>query len=548
MKRIFSFLIAAVMILAISLPTTALADEPSVSVLFPAGGEVIGNEQCEVSVETSSADEIVYEFDGEIIDSPILTPEMLTIGKHELCVYAISGSGEVSSAKSEFGVQKNINNVRISTDLSGAESVDLTVDNPYVYSADSGNNTAIRMMRQASKSHGAVLSIVDGPGGEGDVAVKTVSPDKFSSSRPYFNIAYANKKIGTTAVIEHDIMMLDTTTTLQYELKGSDNVSWYPVDVKTYPMSGGKFFTSSYTYEPNVWYRVKTVLNFDKRIVNMYVTECGTDDVWHVLEDGAMMDTGIDLASVRTTYFCSVAGGGYAIDNISVREEVNYTGIDEVKFFYGDETSEDAYPDSKSLTSLGIKLNEKITASDVSSMVDIVGKDGNAAELSSVAVDTDSNSIVVNLASPLDANSEYFVRIGLGAVYSAAALDTDVMEVSFKTAADSYDVNSVDFGVDGTRLITKNQLSGKNLKCKIMLSNSGAEDENLTAVLAVRNGDRLAGISALCITVPSGSTEYAAELETAVLPENLEDVTIQVMYVDSLTTRKPVFSTYEIKY
>jgi len=545
MKKIFSVILTLAMLLGLCCP--ALADEPSVSVLFPADGTTITNEQCEVSVEASSAHEIVYEFDGEIIDSPVLTPEMLTIGDHELCVYAISENGSVSSAKSEFAVQKSIKNVRISSDLSGAESVDLTADNPYVYSADSSNATAIRMMRQASKSHGAVLSIVDGPEGEGDVAVKTVSPAKFSNSRPYFNIAYGNKKIETTAVIEHDIMMLDTTTTLQYELKGSDNASWYPVDVKTYPMAGGKFFTSSYTYEANVWYRIKTVLDFDKRTVNMYVTENGSDEVMHVLVDGAMMATGIDLASVRTTYFCGVAGGGYAIDNISVREEVSYTGIEDVKFLYGDEVFEDAYPDSENLTAVKIALNEKVVTTDLGGLVTVKDADGKAVELSSVATDSDG-AIVANLASSLEPNTEYSVNVALGAVYPGTYPDTDIMQTKFKTAADSYDVNSVGFSVDGTKLITKNQLSGKKLKCLINLSNSGSEDENLLVVLAVRNGDRLAGLSVANVTVPSGSSESLAEAETAILPETMEDVTVQVMFVDSLGTRKPVFSTYEIKY
>ena len=216
MKRIFSVFLSLAMVLAVFAPSaTVQADEPSVSVLYPADGDVIGNEQCEVSVETSSAEETVYEFDGEIIDSPVLTPDMLTIGNHKLCVYAISSDGDVSSETSNFTVQKNINNTRLETGFDGLTSALLAGDNPYVY--QSANIPNVRMMRQPAQAHSATLSIVEGPEGEGDIAINATSAVKFSSSKPYFNIDFI-KLIDTVAVYEHDVMVNDTATVLQYNM------------------------------------------------------------------------------------------------------------------------------------------------------------------------------------------------------------------------------------------------------------------------------------------------------------------------------------------
>ena len=556
MRKILSLILTLAMIIGACIPFAQVhADEPSVSVLFPANGATIGNEQCEILVATSSAGERLYELDGKITYSPVLTTEMLTIGDHELCVYVISENGEVASAKSEFSVQKNINDVRISTDLSSAATATLTDAISYLYSSDSGNTTAVRMVRQETSDWPAVLSIVDGPDGNGDVAVKASSTSTGTSiwkSFPYFDILYASKTIKTIAVIEHDVMMADdTNTVLRYELKASNNASWYPVSTDVHPMSGGKFFNSSYTYQVNKWYHIKTVLDFGTRKVNVYVTDHDTDTEMHVLSNQPMMASGIDLTSIRCAYSSNVKNGGFAIDNISVREQPQFTGINAVKYFYGEELSGDISPDAAKLTSLGITLNEKITATDLSGLVEIISKDGIAAELSSVTLDAASNMVIAKLASALDANSEYSVRAGLGAVYSgASSLATDIMETQFKTAAKPYDVNYVNFTVTGQKLIKKEQLLGKKLKCKVSICNSGNADETLSVILAVRNGDRLCGLSLQNknITVPAGESNYVVEPETAILPQNLEDVTIQVMLVDALSTRKPVFSTYEIKY
>lgn len=553
MRKTLSLILTVAMIVGACIPFVQVyADEPSVSVLFPADGATIGNEQCEILVATSSAGEIVYELDGKITDSPVLSPEMLTIGDHELLVYVISQNGEVASAKSEFSVQKNINDVRISTDLSSAATATLTDAISYLYSYDSSNKTAVRMVRQETSDWPAVLSVVDGPDGNGDVAVKASSTSTGTSiwkNFPYFDILYASKTIKTIAVIEHDVMIADdANTALRYELKASDNTSWYPVSKDVHPMSGGKFFNSSYTYQGNKWYHIKTVLDFGTRKVNVYVTDHDTGTEMHVLSNQAMMDSGIDLTSVRCAYSSNVKNGGFAIDNISVREQPQFTGIKAVKYFYDEELSGDISPDAGKLTSLGITLNEKITASDLSGLVEIIGKDGIAAELSSVTVDAASNMVIAKLASALDANSKYSVRVGLGAVYSDTSLATDIMEAKFKTAAKPYDVNYANFTVNGQKLIKKEQLLGKKLKCKVSICNSGSEAETLSVVLAVRNGDRICALSLENITVPAGESDYAVEPETAILPQNMEDVTIQVMLVDALSTRKPVFSTYEIKY
>lgn len=555
MRKTLSLILTLAMIIGTCIPFVQVyADEPSVSVLFPTNGATIGNEQCEILVATSSAGEIVYELDGKITDSPVLSPEMLTIGDHDLCVYVISENGEVASAKSEFSVQKNINDVRISTDLSSAATANLTDAISYLYSSDSGNTTAVRMVRQETSNWPAVLSAVDGPDGNGDVAVKASSTSTESSiwkSFPYFDILYASKTIKTIAVIEHDVMMADdTNTVLRYELKASDNTSWYPVSKDVHPMSGGKFFNSSYTYQGNKWYHIKTVLDFGTRKVDVYVIDHDTGTEMHVLSNQAMMDSGIDLTSIRVAYSSNVKNGGFTIDNISVREQPQFTGIKALKYFYGEELSGDISPDAGKLSSLGITLNEKITATDLSGLIEIVGKDGISVKLSSVTFDADSNMIIATLASSLDVNSEYSVRVGLGAVYSGTTLATDIMKAKFKTAAKPYDVNYVNFTINGQKLIKKEQLLGEKLECKVSFCNMGTMNESLYVILAVRNGDRLCDISFedIAVTVSAGKTDHLVELETANLPQELGEVTIQVMLVDALSTRRPVFSTYEIMY
>lgn len=569
MKKLLSVFLTALVVCA-SLCTVYATDTISVIIVNPANGSEIENQNCNVELAIDGQiSETVLEFDGEIIDGFTLNESMLTIGEHTLTAYAVSENGNVVSDSSTFTVIKSINALRLNNDFNDTSAFpsdfDLTANgvsfgNGINSSTTSGN---IQVVRQSGKNWKSTVTKVEGPGGEGDSAYNMSSDiGNTGSSRPQISFSFSDK-ISTVATMEFDVN-LNANTRIKLCVQAIDSanpastVNAYLFDDSNkyiFDRTGGTTGTilgmSEFTYEVGKWYHVKMTFDIKKTGAEVDMNVSTKNDLGETITQTVLEDSVISNIKAPITRFTLDYGGGdgmgFSFDNVSVAETPVFTGINKIAYMYENSESEDLYPDASLLTAVKIYMNETIVADSLIDLIELEDESGVVVPLASISANDADNTLLLVPVQPLMTNTGYNVKISFGIVYLGEILKSDKAVVAFVTANDSYTYTAVDLKVGDTKFITSNQLRGNELSADIHFANAEANVQRITVVFTVRSGYELVAIDIANVAVPEITSDYVATLKTDVIPADVQDVTVQVMFLDNMTVRKPVFSTYEVK-
>lgn len=551
MNKILSLFLSLIFVLSMPVISVYASDSVSVVIDNPADGSVIQNTELEVELTTTgTVTQTVLELDGTNISDFVLTASMLTIGEHTLVAYAIAEDGSVESDVSKFTVIKSISTSKLDCDFSNIDTSEKNLTGSTVQLG-----TGVTSIPQVAKNWKGIVSIIDGPGGEGDTAVNLTSSTSFSSSRPFYRFMSQGAAISTTAVIDFDINVNPgTNVLLSYvvpETVASNKTGYLKSNSDYLFDKSGKILGTSETYTANKWYNVRLVIYLANDEADLYVShydeEIGENVSVQILDRASINPTGGTLSDIRINYHGN-ANCGFGIDNVSITEEAVFTGISNVGYMYDTEETSDIYPDSSKLTAIKAYMNESVSAADFAGKVELISADGTPVSLSSVSYLPDDNALIITPSAKLDVNKSYKISTHLSVNYSGELAETDKASFVFKTAADSYALSSVDLKVGTTKLITSAQLKSKKLTADAHFSNSDTGEQNISLVLAVRSKGKLVGLRIVNATVPAQTSDYVVPLQTDTIPDDIEEVKIQVMLLESMTNRKPVFSTYEVNY
>ncbi|MBE7050951.1 MAG: hypothetical protein E7395_00070 [Ruminococcaceae bacterium] len=567
MKKIISLLLTLSLIICV--PASVYAEDTvSVSILTPANGITIENTECTVELDTNgNIDETVIELDGTRIDGNVLTESMLTIGEHTLAVYVIGADGSVASDTSIFNVQKSIVNAKFTQNFNDmangyvADASTIILYGDYNFkTADYRITFATRWKAKPDAYYGRV-SAASGPDGDTDYAANITSEvgsTKGATSLPSINVQLGSSVgVKTSGSFEFDLKINPSTYIIfnaigvsSAFLKNDNTLRLFDNYSVT---SGGVILgDSEKTYDPSKWQHVKITLEPTSTCTKfkLEMSEKDAQGNWVVhttVTDTTTASIGERVDGFRI-YYGGGAGMGLSLDNVKVSEAPTYTGINKITYMYDTEESTDKYPDVTKLTALKLYMNEKLTASDLTGMVEITDSNNVVIPASALEVDAANNAIIASVSQKLDVNAAYKVLVDLSANYPGTVLETDKSHITFKTAADSYDVTGIDYSVGSTRLITAAQLKGKKLSATVHFSNSEIDVQRVTVVLAVRSGKKLVGLDIVSAAIPETTANCDVPLETDIIPNDITKAQIQVMLLDNMSTRQPVFATYEVNY
>lgn len=557
MNKIISIILTIAILL--SMPAFSVnAASASLLITTPANGSTIENADTDIVVTgADTASDLIYEFDGKSLEGVKLTKDMLTIGEHTLTVYSIDGSGAVSSDTSVFKVQKSIYNPKLNKNFNDmasgyvADASTIILYGDYNFkTADYRITFATRWKAKPDAYYGRVSAAV-GPQSASDGAANitsAVGSTKGATSLPSINVQLAPASaISTVGSFEFDLKM-NPSTYIIFNAIGESSVFLkndntlrlfdnYSVE------SPGKILASSVnTYDPSKWQHVKFDIEPTAACTKfkLEVSEKDAQGNWVVhttITDSTTNSIGERIDGFRM-YYGGGNGMGITIDNVKASEAPTYTGIKKLEYMYDAQVTSDANPDSSRLTGLKVYMNETVKSAVPVTLTD---KSGVSFDVTNTTVDTASNAIVATLSAEqsLAANTEYNVSVSLAAHYSGL---TDFATKAFKTSADAYAANEPEFTIDGVKLLTVKQLSGKPLTAKVKIDNVG-EAKPMALVLAVRNQNKLVGLDIVIPSggIPDGGATYT--LQTGELPADLTQPTVQLMFLNDINNISTAFPT-----
>lgn len=521
MRKNLYKILAVIFALAISASAVSYA-EGELEIAFPKDGEVIENTDCEVIISEGEWDEVLFELDGKMAgkDSFTLNGSSLTLGKHTLTVYGITSDGSVSEDTSSFTVCKKKSESVVSANLNNPSTATLTAS-----TVELGDN--VNIIPQKNQTGYATVSIIDRA--EGNKAVNLTSENSFSKPRPFTNIVFP-KTVESKVEVKHDIKLNSTDTAVWYELYTGDKAYYFN---GTKLFEKGKVMGKTYEYDADTWYTVTLIFDFAKRLYSVYIGE----DV--IIENQEIEAKGVNMASCRIVYECGKAGGGYSLDNVYVNEIPEYAGISDMKFMYGEGVSEDKNPDIQKLSAIRAYYLEKVKDGDVSESVSLFDEDGKKIKISSATGTASGKYITVVPGEELSANKKYTLLCDVN-INDAEDKSGAVSGFSFKTKAGLFDIENISLFCGENKAVSVKQLKNTNLGAKI---NFAVENENkISVILSLREDDKLLSISAKDIVVNKEKGVAEIKLSQAEVSEKAD---IQIIFLESIQGRKPIFKIYE---
>lgn len=548
MKKIYTLLIALILTLSAFLSGIAAADEASVEILYPKNGEYIACEDTEVIYKArEDFAETVFELDGKVIAKGdcILTRDSLTLGSHTLVIYGVTKDGDVCSAKTEFSVKKTFEKVPIDYDFSSFSDEDIKngVSTQDLYRSASDKERIYVVCRPALANK-VTVSVTEGPEGDGDTAVNLKSAGTLGNNKPFADIKFDEK--GGEVYIENDICPNTTSDYIKYSLRsnvGEKLVEWDPLGGNggncPFDASGRIFGDSKKNYFSENWYHIRLHCDFNTGKVDFSITDKLSGE--QLFERTSSIPSEIKtLAFVRIEYSTASANSGFSLDNVKVVQGESFTGIRNIAFIYGEEASEDVKADVNRLTALKLLMNEPVYVNASKDFFAISDDDGNTVFCKDVSI-KGANTVIVTPGEDLQPDKTYRVTVGLGAsALSDEISEYDKASVSFETAQNHFGISRSVFTVSGVSLISPLQVRGRSISAELDFANNENGKKSFCCIMTVRSNGLLLDMNINNVTVAENSSDFKIDITSGDLPQNTDNVQIQLIFIDSLSGGKPI--------
>ncbi len=499
MKKIAVLMVLMLLMSLAAVPVSA----EGIEIVSPAASIEAGENEFSV---ISDAPEIKFELDGRLLDgtqSQIEVPEeLLYVGEHKLCVYAIYADGSVVTAEKEFSVYKELRDYQFNVDFE-----------------DFNGEFPAGMKAEHHSPAYSETALATGPKGEGDKALSFSSVCQFDVwGAPYLQFALSEPYPDDVFVLEYDIKFSTNTDCIWHEFKNGSN-SFFVFKQKGCFDTNGKITDTDVEYNTSNFYHVKIVQDFKGDTLDMYIDDALVKHIDNRTDLDADA-TGVDIFRLCMTSPTSPSGAGYVIDNIQIYETTKFTGISSV--------SEDD-------GTISVFLNEKMTESSVNTS-NVTVKDGDTIVASQISYISDENKIEIVPQKAL--NGEIEIEVGKDtklengkpvSVSAKAKLIIGNTDISDKKP---------EIYCNGIKCISQSQLkSGVEISAKVKTNFDTQRD--VLMIIYARNNGKLVGFKALTQTVAAGEDEATI---TSTLTENCDSATAVLLdsWSDSKAISKPM--------
>lgn len=523
MKKLIGCLSAAIL-----LATTVSVYSAFAETLELNDGAVTSDKITEVSASLeANADYAILLLDGEEAayaentDSISAQFDMpLPIGKHTAEIITVKDESAGRRSIS-FYVTARLENELMRDDMStspqinGGKSAQIQVGNP-IATTKTGSDIYIAAAKVNGKADDSAFAFI-------------VPIDRDEGAEAVYPFIYLyNLSWNDEITIETD-MFFSHPARLGFETRNNDGKYGFP-----FGSNGNELFRkdgtiggTTYSYPIGEWFHMKLVL------------DCSAlkGDIWindeKVLENCAQGDTVKNIATfkIQPVFEESVAGQMIALDNLVISTGKNIGGFDNISYKDGEEwkaaDSENVPADARKILLSGIT---NIAEGDIRDKVKAY-TNGHEMSVVSAAAGSDG-SVSVEFAEPI--GTQRNVRILVDAQDTLG----NFLEYRFTSAMPQVAVKSVDFTLNNQKVLTGYQLREGSFAANGILINNTAQEENVTAILAIYCDNKLIATRAQEVRLPAGTRSKRCKL-TIDIPETSGSLSAEYFMINSFAERKP---------
>ena len=529
-------ILALLMLFAILLSQMAVvAADESIEIVSPANGAVIEYSEEETVLSVSASEGMVLQiyFDGKRLpDAEARAGEteinlgVLQLGEHKAEVIAIAGTASYT-AESTFKVAYTVTNEEFSDNFTAGSSKVLAPysskpplgkdengdDIPAVYGSydgvdgDENGSLGFRFMKTAAEitlDSGAELCYVMEP-------------------LPY-NLSYK-------FALEYDLYLLKASAwEIRSGVRGSDGNKYSSLAGSKFLGDDGFVSGTEYEYPVGEWMHIKHDVNVSEGTTSLYI-------------DGELVKENINVGTANLTglvvfkfqYYATKPEGpqGFNLDNVRITSEALYSGISAEKYVLEDGTEKDVADDAivKEPTKKIIFKNDiqGFTPWDKKTKFSLFA---NGEELSIASVrEASGNYFSVELSEPLPEKAHIEVLSEYNSLPIKAFFDTNAI---------TFGIYDVSFRQGTTDIYSTNQInSAERLTCRLSVRNVYEDDKTVLAIMGIYSGNRLISLQTKSVNI-FGETELDRKNIYANIPSDIENISVEVFFIDDLPTRKPL--------
>lgn len=532
-KKIIALLMTLAMML--SLGAVVAADE-GVAIVSPANGEMIeySGEETELLISAGEGMLLKINLDGAALcDVEAETEEVkvnlgtLALGKHKVSIIAISGSASYK-AESAFSVVQSVVNEKYFDTFTGGNSGSLA---PYSSRPDLGPD-------ENGEKIPAYYGAFDGVDGdaEGSIGFRFMKTATEITMDDGAEICYVMEPLPTGLnskfTLEYDLLLLNPGAwEIRIGNKQGGSRKYSQLALSHFLDENGYVSGTETVYPVGEWMHIKHEVNVSEGITNVYLD--GNEVLKNISVGTANLT---DLEIFKFQYYATSPEGpqGFNLDNVRIVSEDMYSGISPLKYVVSD-GSEKNVPDNATITEATKKI---IFQNDIKGFTPWDNKtsftvlaDGEELEINSIQKIND-NSFSVELSENLPEKA----HIEVLSEYSGTPIKT-----FFDVNAITFGIYSVDFRKGSTNIYSSSQLvAGESVNCFLGVKTDLEEDKNVLAIIGVYSGNRLVSLQTKTVKINGNTTAVRQKIVPVSIPENIEDISVEIFFIDDLPTRKPL--------
>lgn len=543
-QKLISLLVTLLYIIT-SIPSVFAGD--ALTVASPQDGSTVSFETNVFEVTPPDGKVIaktIFTLDGEFIGNGdeggvLLYDKKLTLGVHCLEVVAMYDDKTAEKATSSF----------TAAILPESTTIDFEHITPEEYPDSPSALAAVKSLKAINggiyNTDNKGIVAVDEEEGHGKVFKIKTTTARMLVGGAYFH-AFANPTLSddgtaTNTVVKSGKVGLRYDVWLPYSSKGGEITQHtiYPYDsagksLKSINIAINNKILDMYRIETG-WFTIDLVYDLDTLMMYGTITDVDTGDVWEVTER-KFADSVTNLSDYRIGTRLEKENF-YAIDNITTGMIGQFSGITDVLAKDGDafvSSSDAAF--ERDVSEMKITFDKLLDSSTVTKENISVTLGGTKLGVSDVVYDEAENAAILTIDNPgITTNGKNEVCLSENVKLKGESASVGIASKrSFDVVPFGFAILGADFSNESGDVYSASQLSvGDSLTATVALSNLSDKPENITAVLAIKDGKRFLSVTPLVMEIPEGAADFTLPVTSPAI-DSADSLSASVIFVNNM--------------
>ena len=283
------------------------------------------------------------------------------------------------------------------------------------------------------------------------------------------------------------------------------------------------------------WFTINLVYDLDTLMMHGTITDVDTGDVWEVTER-KFADSATNISDYRVGSRISKETY-WAIDNITTGMIGQFSGITDVLAKDGDafvSSSDAAF--ERDVSEMKITFDKLLDSSTVTKENISVTLGGTKLGVSDVVYDEAENAAILTIDNPgITTNGKNEVCLSENIKLKGESASVGIASKrSFDVVPFGFAILGAEFSNESGDVYSASQLSvGDSLTATVALSNLSDKPENITAVLAIKDGKRFLSVTPLVMDIPEGAADFTLPVTSPAIA-SADSLSASVIFVNNM--------------